>query len=358
MIFDLLKVNNVRNISDTYIEPNAFLNIVVGPNASGKTALLEAIHILARAKSFRTPRIKDVIQYNKKELQVAADVKNHQKSVISTGIEKKHGSSLIRYNGMPVKTVSNQASNIPLVLITPDSHQLVTGSPKQRRHWLDWAMFHVEQTYLKDWKAYHKSLRNRNIVLKNGGGDQQISSWEKSMLSSAEILNNLRQEFTEKLTKQFTNLLLDKLPGEISIVFDRGYPENVDFAEHLAEQREQDKKLGYTKYGPHKADIRFLVDKHAVAQVYSRGQIKRFVTTLLLAQAKTFELINQEKPVFLIDDYGAELDSQARLDLLSSVVGYGGQIFITSTEEDRSFFGLEEISMFHVERGNFHKVVK
>jgi DNA replication and repair protein RecF len=358
MIFDLLKINNVRNISDVYIEPNAFLNIVIGPNASGKTALLEAIHLLARAKSFRTPRIKDVIQYNKKELQVVADVKNNQKAVISTGIEKSHGSTLVRYNSMPVKTISNQANNIPLVLITPDSHQLVTGSPKQRRHWLDWAMFHVEQTYLRDWKAYHKALRNRNIVLKNGGNNQQISSWESCMLDSAEVLNNLRREFIDKLSKQFSKLLVDKLPGEIRIVFDSGYPDKVNFAEYLAEHREQDRKLGYTKFGSHKADIRFLVDENKIAQVYSRGQIKRFVTLFLLAQARTFELINKEKPVFLIDDYGAELDSQARIDLLSSVVAYGGQIFITSTEKDGSLSGLEEFSMFHVERGNFNKVVK
>jgi DNA replication and repair protein RecF len=358
MFFELLRVNNVRNITSIQLEPNPLLNVVVGPNASGKTALLEAIHILARAKSFRTPRIKDVIKHTETGLQVVAEVSNKQSNSITTGIEKSHGSTLIKYKGLSVKTVSTQANNIPLILITPDSHNLITGSPKQRRHWLDWAMFHVEHSYLQDWKAYQKALRNRNILLKAGADDKQISAWENSMSKTGLILDRLRLKFIKTLDEQFKGLDRSDFSTKTSIGFYKGYPEEIDFGGYLCEKREQDRKLGYTKYGPHKADVLFLAEEHSIGKVYSRGQIKRFVSLVLLAEAKTYELINKEKPVFLIDDYAAELDINARKDLLESVLDYGGQIFITSTEEDKVLSQLTDYNLFHVERGSFHKVVK
>jgi DNA replication and repair protein RecF len=358
MLFESLTVNNVRNITDTQITPNKLLNVIVGPNASGKTAFLEAIHILARAKSFRTPRIKDVIQYDKQALQVIAEVKGDNDKSVLTGIEKRHGSTLIKYNSDPVKTVSEQARNIPLILINPDSHCLITGSPKQRRHWLDWAMFHVEPTYLKEWKSYQKALRNRNILLKKGGSNEQINGWESSMSVLARGIDDLRKNFINKLQKQFFLLKKDDFLVNSRFELDKGYSGTGDFKQCLVESRDQDRRLGYTKYGPHKADIKFFADDYFLAQLYSRGQIKRFVTLFLLAQAKTYEQVNREKPVFLIDDYAAELDAKARLELLKMITDYGGQTFLTSTDEDEGLSTQQEFQVFHVERGNFHKVVK
>jgi DNA replication and repair protein RecF len=358
MLFDSLKVNYVRNITDAHIEPSAHLNIIVGPNASGKTALLEAMHLLARARSFRTPRIKDVIQHNKDTLRVIAQVSKSQASRVPTGIEKTYGTTLIRYNGEPLKTVSEQANNIPLLVITPDTQTLVTGSPKQRRHWLDWAMFHVEPSYIHKWRSYQKALRHRNILLKRGGSNQQLSSWESSMSGAAVALDELRRKFVGTLREQLITTAQKSFSLSPQISFDSGWPEDILFKEYLEKDREKDRRLGYTRYGPHKADIHFLAEDLLLSQVYSRGQIKRFIAVLLLAQAKTYEVINEDKPVFLIDDYAAELDSRAREELLDLLMNYGGQIFMTSTDEDEALLNTGSASLFHVERGKFHKVIK
>ncbi len=358
MLIDSLKVNNVRNINNTHIQPSAFLNVIVGANASGKTALLEAIHILARARSFRTPRINEVIQHDKESLQIVARIKNAQSSNISTGIEKSTNSTVIRYNGKTVKTVSKQANNIPLVLITPDSQTLITGSPKQRRYWLDWAMFHVEPNYLDSWIAYQKALRNRNILLKTGASKQQTRSWESSMAGTAVVLNKLRKNFIEKLQAQVVAITGEDFPGPLQIILKDGCPDSVLLTEYLEKDREKDRRLGYTKYGPHKGDIRFLTGRRSLAEVCSRGQIKRFVTLLLMAQGKTYESIKDEKPIFLIDDYGAELDDLAKTELLSLLIGCEGQVFLTSTEEDKALLNISEKNLFHVEHGCFNKVVK
>lgn len=358
MLFDSLQVSYVRNLTNVRIEPSAYLNIVVGPNASGKTALLEAIHLLARARSFRTPRINDVIQHNQDTLRVIAKISDTKKRSISTGIEKSYGNTVIRHNGEPLKTVSEQANNIPLVVITPDSHTLITGSPRERRHWLDWAMFHVEPSYINVWRNYQKALRNRNLLLKRSGNNQQIVSWERSMWKEAFILDELRRKFVEELQIQLSIVVKGFFSVTPGLSFSKGSPDNVSFEEYLLKDREKDRRVGYTRCGPHKADIRFLIGDLLLAQVYSRGQIKRFVTALLMAQARTYELTIGEKPVFLIDDYAAELDGKARVELLSSLMNYGGQIFLTATEKDEALTKLGKVSLFHVEHGNINKVVK
>ncbi len=358
MLFDSLKINHVRNITNVHIEPGALLNVIIGPNASGKTALLEAIHLLSRARSFRTPRIKEVIQYRQPSLRVSARISNTKEKRIATGIEKSHGSTIIKHNGEALKTVSEQAGNIPLVIITPDSQHLVTGPPKQRRHWLDWAMFHVEPTYIKVWRNYQKALRNRNMLLKRGAGNSQISSWERGMVETAGVLNELRSRFVEKLRERLVLILSDVFVYPPDISFNKGCPEGLLFVDYLGKDREKDRQLGYTRYGPHKADLHFLIEGELLAGRYSRGQIKRFIAALLLAQAETYELLNGEKPVFLIDDYAAELDVRARSEMLVSLMDYGGQIFLTSTEEENSLPNLGEACLFHVEHGNIDKVVK
>jgi DNA replication and repair protein RecF len=355
MQFDYLKVNYVRNISNIYLDPAAGLNLIVGPNASGKTSLLEAIHLLARARSFRTPRIKEVIQWQQETLQVIARVSREGMASVSTGIEKSYGSTVIRYKGEPLKTVSEQANNIPLVIITPDTHLLVTGAPKDRRRWLDWAMFHVEPLYIKVWRNYHKALRNRNRLLKYGGNEKELVGWENIMSAAANSLDEFRQRFIKELQKQLSRATEGAFLTTPTLSFNKGCPDETSFEEYLKTDRGKDRQLGFTKHGPHKADVHFWDGDSLLSQTYSRGQVKRFVTALLVAQANTHESISGDKPVFLIDDYTAELDSHGRKELLRLMCVYGGQIFLTSTEIDED---LDNVTLFHVERGNFNKVVK
>ena len=358
MLFDLLRVKYVRNINNIHIEPATGLNLVVGPNASGKTALLEAIHLLSRARSFRTPRIKEVIQKEQLTLQVSAQITNKQSRSVSTGIEKGYGSTSIRYEEKALKTVSEQANNIPLVIITPDSHTLVTGAPRQRRHWLDWAMFHVEPSYIGIWRDYQRALRNRNNLLKQRGNNSELSGWESSMSVTAKSLGKLRTRFIEKLQKKLSTTVREAFSVSPGLSYYEGCPAGVVFEEYLKTDREKDRQVGHTKFGPHKADVCFLAEEHLISTTYSRGQTKRFVVALFMAQALAHEEINSERPVFLIDDYAAELDVHARLELLNLLKDYGGQIFLTSTEPVRELSVFQGASLFHVEHGAFNKVVK
>ena len=362
MYIEELQAKSVRNLSEILIKPGPGLNVLVGKNASGKTAVLEAIYFLSRARSFRTTRIKEVVQHGKEYLQVSAKVHPLLSSSVATGIEKGGGKTTIRYNGEAVRTVSSQARQVPLVLITPDSHQLVTGSPKQRRHWLDWAMFHVEQDYIDWWRSYHKALRQRNILLRSSkiNGLSSIEGWEKEMVRAAESIQNARQKFVSRLIDCLRGVLGEELSTEPEIILKKGWADEKQLLELLSEHREQDRLAGYTRHGPHKADLGFyLSNSHkALAAVCSRGQIKLFVNTLLVAQAQAYEFYNREKPVFLLDDFSAELDQESQKQLLNLLQNQSAQVFLTATDLGPKEDINDNITLFHVEHGRVIKITK
>lgn len=361
MNLDWLQIKRVRNLLDIKIEVEPRLNLITGENASGKTAILESLYLLSRARSFRTSRIQEVITKGNDALQVTAGAtKTTITGKITLGIEKGHNHIALRNNGAPVKTVSEQAKNLPLVLITPDSHTLVTGTPKQRRHWLDWAMFHVEQRYLEDWRSYFKALRHRNALLKAGARDTELyEGWEQTMAEAGERLHTARQDFLSNLEK-ISNMLLDKaFSGLLEIKFDAGgYGESEQFKRYLVNERDKDRIYGFTRNGPHRADIDFIFNNEGVAANFSRGQIKLFVSVLLLAEAKALFEAGGESPVVLIDDYTAELDNTACEYLLSCLYALPFQALLTSVN-DRVLAPFPEGSArFHVEHGQVKKMVK
>lgn len=360
MYLESLSAKYVRNLSDISLEPTPGLNILIGRNASGKTALLEAIYFLSRARSFRTSRIKDAIQYDQESLQVRARLLPANSPAVTTGIEKGSRKSIIRYNGETVRVVSEQARRFPLILITPDSHYLITGTPKQRRHWLDWAMFHVEPDYLVWWRDYHKALRQRNTLLRLGKGGSEMEGWERLMVKAAHKIQKSREEFVVSLSLRLQTLLKGGILQIPQVHLLKGWADEAELEELYLEAREDDRRAGYTRYGPHKADLGFFVEDRAIDAVCSRGQIKLYVNALLVAQAQVYESYSNEKPVFLVDDFAAELDKDSQRSLLILLKEQAAQVFLTATalEYQYQYDADMGMTMFHVERGNISKVVK
>ena len=359
MYIDWLQIQNVRNLSNLRIQPSSKLNIFIGPNASGKTSILEAIYLLSRARSFRTPRIREVIQHNQPTLLVTASLKKANGAAIKTGIEKAHDKTIIHYNGENIKKTSVQAKNFPLVLIAPDVNRLVIGPPKQRRNWLDWAMFHVEPTYLDDWRNYYKALRQRNKALSNPiRAYDAMSGWEHIMAETAERITTQRHEFLKKTQQNLEVIGKKLLQFKTQICVDKGWPGTQPFLEFLENSREVDRQSGYTKNGIQSSDVHFFADKRPVAAICSRGQIKLFLLLLLISQAQALEIMTGEQPLYLMDDYRAEIDAHARRHVLDLLSELNVQAFITTTETEAVDARSANVKMFHVERGEVVKVVE
>jgi len=358
MRIERLTANNVRNLLDIALDPAPRLNLFQGPNASGKTALLEAVYLLARGRSFRTPRVADVVRHDAGRLQVSARVSHGPGAAVMAGIERGAGHLVLRYNGEPVRTVSAHARRFPLVVMTPDSQQLVLGGPAVRRDWLDWAMFHVEPGYLDDWRNYHRALRQRNRLLKNSAPIPEVIGWEGALGRSGAALDRARRGFLGRLETSFRRHaegLWGALPG---LRLDSGWEAEASLEETLAAARTDDQANGYTHAGPHRADIEFIYKNNGLSKVFSRGESRLFISVLMLSQAAVMAELLDESPVLLVDDFGAELDAVAQGRLLRLLADSGAQTFLTTTVSTPPDALPEGSRRFHVEHGQFREMIE
>ena len=351
MHIEWLQVRNVRNLSDQRIEPGPVLNVICGPNGSGKTALLEAIHILGRCRSFRTSGIHRVIRYQQKELQISAGLRLPDRSLVVTGVERGRSLLNIRYNQRTVRKVSEQAALIPVITVTPESHRLVSGSPVFRRRWLDWAMFHVKPDYIETWRDYHKALKNRNSLLRKNQADQ-LAPWEQAMGRAAQALTTQRHAFITELSGAMETAIRQLRIPQTTLEYDCGWQTGVDLERYLAEQRRGDMERGMTRHGLHRSDITICQDGREIGHFYSRGQIKLCITALSLALDSVFRKRTQRSPIILVDDLPAELDHTGQQRTIRALAGQGGQVFITTTGE-LPLVKKMPLKMFHVEQGRF-----
>ena len=359
MRFSALEIKGIRNLSPTKVEPCGGINILVGPNAGGKTSFLEAISLLSCSRSFRTRQLRQVIQDGESGFLVIAEIPSPYRIVI--GVERKGASMRFHYDGDEIRTSSEQSRKVPTVLITPDNHQLISGSPKGRRRWMDHAVFHVKPSYLEEWKLYNKALRSRNSLLrKPGTTDLEFSVWEERMEKSASRITAWRKDFvgilTEKLYEVADCLSMDK---GIEIVLMPGWNADRDLSDILQESRDRDGRLGYTTDGPHCADILFSIGRRPVCEFFSRGQQKKLFLAMAVALSLCLSEGGQGKPVIMVDDLSAELDKYNLAKFLTLLFNTGNQVFITCTDPNpilEVLPSMVEKAWFHVKHGEIYRL--
>ena len=347
-----LQARHVRILEDVSIEPDAGLNIIEGANASGKTSLLEAIHILASGRSFRTRKTKEIVNRDSNELLVFGEGKEneftHRLGVKKSARERTE----IHVDGQPAKGVSALAALLPLLVITPESHALISGGPNQRRALVDWGVFHVERPFHRHWLTYERALRQRNALLKQGASDAGLGVWEKEMAAAGNAMTTQRSRYVETLVpwvREHTGRLLKGLDLEITLSKGWG-SDSLDEALHAA--REKDERFGYTTVGPHRAELQIKTEGRPASEVVSRGQQKLIVMAFRLAQLEVFREATGRSAVLLVDDLPAELDRGKRDLVLRQLSKMDLQIFVTTTEaaliENREW---PSSKVFHVEQG-------
>lgn len=352
MSLSLLSIHNLRNIQSAQIEPSPRLNLLLGANGSGKTSLLEAIYLLGRGKSFRSAYSRRIVSYNHPTLTVFAKASTKSGAFNTLGIQINDGKFRAKLNGKFEQKSSTLAAVIPLLFISPDGDKLIKGSPRQRRRFIDWGLFHVEHEFLSVWQRYNRILQQRNAVLRQKSVAMLVS-WDEQLVDAALKLNLFRLNYVEnlvRLTKSFMQQLLGIDTVEFS--YQSGWRRGENFEDALKASIESDIRLGFTQKGPHRADLVMKIDGRAAAEYLSGGQQKLAACSLLLAQASVFNQYKQESCVILVDDLPSELDLQHRhlfMDLLYSI---GGQVFVTATDSNLlQLAAYPEKKTFHVEHG-------
>jgi DNA replication and repair protein RecF len=353
MLLKQLQIKDFRNLQDTRLIPTKGVNLIVGDNASGKTSILEAIYYLSHVRSFRTQYVTDLIFRHSPYLQLVADIETNDHNIIPFGIRRSRNKSEIRVNKTPVIRVSDIAAQFPVLAIHPDSYKLISGSPSQRRQYIDWGVFHVEHGFFEAWKRFKKALNQRNAALKTKQKNDVCQLWNTEICASANYIDQLRSQYFKKLTPYFNNLTVRFFTDDIvTIEYKRGWPSDRELSDLLDNNLHKERLKGYTYYGPHRADVLIKVNGQSAQTCISRGQQKTLVALMRLAQAMQFSQVTDKSCVLLYDDLAAELDPSHIRMILSVLSNMDIQLFLTAIDEKQiDLSDWSDSKLFHVEHG-------
>ena len=146
-----LEILHFRNLDSVCLQPDAHLNLITGLNAAGKTSLLEAIFYLSYGRSFRSSQIKDLLQHEADYFRLICKLDQPEYQI---GLERSLKEQTIRVNRQPVLRISELSSLLPVLVLHPDSHQLISSGPDHRRQFMDWGVFHMEHLCKRSWKSF------------------------------------------------------------------------------------------------------------------------------------------------------------------------------------------------------------
>lgn len=373
-----LQVSHLRNLVSVRAKLSPDINMFSGANGSGKTSLLEAIHLVAHGRSFRSGPLAGLISHGQESVLVRV-IGDQATIALERG---RGGEPLLKVNGERVRRMSLATRHLPVQTLLPGVSDLVFGSPGERREWLDWGLFHVEHGYHDTLRRYQRVLSQRNAALKQVALGIQpsgwASNWDQEFISLADTITAARENYLAEIRPTLIRMAAALLPGmEIFWHLHAGYASEQSLAEQMVANLSREVKSGSTLAGPHRADVAVSVSdtiaaegagiaveavatdtettkqKHrAAAHVLSRGQGKLIAAAMKLAQAEYLAAKGGSSGVLLLDDVGAELDVEHTKRLLDQVVGYPGQIVATSTELQPYLALLErEVKTFHVKHG-------
>jgi len=356
MVLQRLVLRSVRNLSDLDLTLDPGVNWVIGANASGKTSLLEGVHILGLARSFRARSLRRVVRGGSGRLTVYGEA-HWANGVHRIGVEGGEGASRLRRDGADAEGIAQLADCLPLQLLNPDSHRLIEGPPPERRALVDWGVFHVEPDFLRTWRRYRRVLEQRNAALRQGSGPAVARAWDQELVALGEAVDAARRRYLAELAPRAVAMAEEHfgLHG-LELQLQAGWSRERTLAEALEAGWEGDRRQGHTGAGPHRAELALRMDGVVAAERVSRGQQKLLAAALRLAQLALFGERLGEGALLLLDDLPAELDEEHRARLLGAVRELGIQTLVTATEGGLVPSRADE-AQFHVEHGEVRRVV-
>ena len=370
---------------------------LAGENASGKTSLIEGVQLLSMMKSARAGAERDLINWNSNQefgLPPYARVKGtvedapHLNTIeITLSVDPNrstHARKQIKLDDQPKRAI-DAVGRLKTVLFEPEDMDLVLGSPSVRRRYLDVAISTLDSTYLRLLSQYNKILEQRNSLLKSLRDQSPVNRrtrvgeldyWDQELINRAAYIVAARLQFIARaehpLDDAFRSLLGEeyalRMEYEQSTRLNDGATEGpADAADtielqrtvsnrlesEIEQRRDEELSRGVTAVGPHRDDLKLLLDERELESFGSRGQQRLAVVSVKLAEIALIRQVTGETAVLLLDDVLSELDAVRRERLLARISGLGGQVVVTAT--DASLLDLDQLQdlpLFNVQSGH------
>lgn len=332
-----LQLQNFRSYEQASFEFDPGVSIIVGPNASGKTNLLEAIQVICQGESYRARDV-ELIRFGASLARLEA-LGGEQKRMVA--IERLAGTDRAQkhynMNGQKLRRLMPR-QRLPLVLFEPEHLRLIHAGPEKRRDFMDTLLSQLVPTYRTNLRGYKRTLAQRNALLKQRGvAFDQLFAWNVRLSELGSSLVRERQQLIEQLNQDITSIYqaLSQSTAEVELHYQTDCDldnYSTSLLKQLDKHLQQDMERGFTSHGPHREDIRFELKQQAAQAAASRGEVRTVVLALKVLEARLLEQRLDTKPLLLLDDVFSELDGARRKALTNFLTDY--QAFITTTDAD------------------------
>jgi len=333
-----LQVTDFRCLQSAELHLDPHFTLISGPNASGKTSVLEAIYVLGRGRSFRTRRLEHLIRHGAERFVVFGEVDTLTRGV-PLGVEGSRTGMRARIDGDKPPSLAELALFLPVQIIDPEVHRLIEEGPSRRRRFVDWGVFHVEQSFVGHWQRYQQVLKQRNAALKNHQPRAVTAVWDSDLVRSGDLLTAARARYVATLSPFAERIAHHLLGMELSLSYRTGWTKDLSLKDALEQSWTHDQETGATQVGPHRAELGIRLNGAPVKDRISRGQQKLLAAALLIAQIKLFPDDSPVQPTLLLDDPAAELDDAHLGSLIGEVSSQAVQLIVTTLHAEFSAFG-------------------
>ena len=354
-----LNLENFRNIETANLTFSGNHIFFIGANGQGKTNLLEAIGISSNLRSFRKSGMDGLVRAGSKSGRLFFRFEDEN------GVEREtllqlhdKGEKQLEVDGEKIKRFADYLGEFPAVAFSSRDFRLVREGPSDRRKWLDLLLSSSSAEYFDALKIYHRSLKERNALLKQGGGDRELDAFEQSLIPNAYRIYQFRKEAIPEISGTLSTYYeslsngLEKACLYYRPDLDLGSPD--DYANRLMKERMKDRQFGTTRRGPHRDDFEFLLDQKDARIFSSEGQQRGLVLGLRFAEFEYLKKKRNRIPLLLIDDVLGELDEKRKANF-KKLLPVEAQVFATGTTFPTSP-ERGQWESFEVKAGSFAKI--
>jgi DNA replication and repair protein RecF len=340
-----VSIRDFRNLAEVDLELPENGIAMIGENGQGKTNLLEALYYLQILRSARGARDQDLVRFDSPGFHIAARLHGAAHREIGVGFEIGGKRKKVVRDGIAADRISDGFGSLPSVMFSPRDIELVSGSPAERRRFLDVVLALSSRRYLSALQHYRAALIRRNGSLRyaarRGGDHDAIAAWEPALAEYGSLIACERRRWVEENHAEFARLCAaigEEEPAhmEYSSALESTGDARGFLAQALERNRANDVRRGLTTSGPHRDDLVITLSGRDIRAFGSAGQQRTAATALRMLEAASLRTAEAREPVLLLDDPFAELDTRraGRIQELLATGGMGQTILAVPREAD------------------------